>query len=277
MSQTIRILPDEFTKEQHHRVGITVPMEEGGGVWTYCMFPGGSSGMTYPAGAVLRDSVAADLLSGSNAGRTGTVTEVAAVGTNLLKDTGEFASKKYLRGAIGQIVASDGEGQKFQVINVPDDDTLEIALISNSASGNKPGWETALAATSEYRLWFPGLVHLSAATGSIIRGVLQAECVVPANEHRYGWAGQRGDLDFKIDASGTAIGSPGTPLRSAGSGLVQGGNAGSEVGIVTLGDLTGTVDVTTPGIGAIVNDAVSYRFPIKDKPYSRDDNGDLIL
>ena len=83
--QSIRILPDEFTKEQHHRVGISVP-DQWNRLWTYCMFPAG----TYNAGELLRDSVAADLLGTygtSEPNVTHTISEAAEVGSNVLKDT----------------------------------------------------------------------------------------------------------------------------------------------------------------------------------------------
>ena len=60
--QSIRIQPDEFTKEQHHRIGITTP-DSWGRIWTYCMFPGGTTDVTRQVGKVFRDSIATDLLS----------------------------------------------------------------------------------------------------------------------------------------------------------------------------------------------------------------------
>ena len=41
--------------------------------------------------------------------------------------------------------------------------------------------------------------------------------------------------------------------------------------------ITLSADGTVPIYADIRNSMLSYRFPIKDEPYSRDDNGDLIL
>ena len=155
--QSIRILPNEWTKEQHHRVGISVP-DQWDRLWTYCMFPGGASGTTYNKGELLADSLSADLLGNSG---VGTLTEAQAVGSNLIKDTDEFADDDF-RGAIGLINSNDGIGQVFQVLRIVDKDTLEIALLFEG--DGKSGWKTALTTSSTYELMFPGRVKKTPTT-----------------------------------------------------------------------------------------------------------------
>ena len=280
------------------------------------MFPGGSSGTTYNPGELLRDSVAQDLLSGSGTDdRVGTPTATAEIGTNQLKDTGEFANDD-LRGAIGMIVASDGRSQIFQVTKVVDKDTLEIALISDEdgivdGQGTKSGWKTALATTSTYRLYFPGRVQKGIDPTQenhriIPRGVMQSKAVVPANKFRYGWALQEGigvgklDVSVAEEAAANSV-KIGTPVVPSGSGLLKGmllptdangtyddlGDVSNDmrhaikaVGMSVLGPLNVTSssdDRLQAFYFDIRNKALSYRFPIKDEPYSTDDQGNLVL
>ena len=277
MSQTIRILPGEFTKEQHHRLGIVAP-DDWGRIWSYVALSGGSAAaITYNPGKVVRDIPV----------QTGTVTTAAAADTNLLVDSGEFANKGYLRGAIGVITNASGEGtgQVFQVIRRIDDDTLEIALIMDASgkrkAGNNPGWETALTTSSTFTLRLPGRVSESVATGARVRGVFQAEAdlVVPTNEERYGWVLQRGlgVGDFIADPGGAAAVGVDTNVRTAASGQVRGGATGVVVGYTVYEIPDAAETGLKPMIFTIENDELSHRYPIKDKPYSRDDNGDLIL
>lgn len=306
--QSIRILPNEFTKEQHHRVGISVP-DQWDRLWTYCMFPAG----TYDAGELLRDTVAADLLGTygtSLPNVTHDVSEAAAVGSNVLKDTTEnFTFDQYLRGAIGAIVEGPGYGQVFQVLRAQDNE-LEIALVSDSdgdaAGGQRPGWKVALTAESKYRLGFPGRVLkgwnsgvTDAGSDSISRGVIQSDLTVPASEVRYGWALQRGLGHGKAEGSNEAL-TTGTPVIPAAGGHLKASTlfsgtaptnvAGTltairalakAVGIAAVGnvreDNSDTDDRLAPIHFDIRNTALSYRFPVKDEPYSRDDNGELIL
>lgn len=275
--QSIRILPDEFTKEQHHRVGINTP-DTWSRIWTYCMFKGGNSDVTHQVGTVFRDAISTDLLSAAE----GTVTTIAAVDTNVLTDSGEFTNDD-LRGAVGQIVEDAGEGQVFQVLGSKKDDATNSILIALIAAadgsrqdGQRPGWQTALAVTSKYRLSFPGRVVRSVAASKLIRGVLQSRFTLPSNETLYGWLLQRGPGLFRLDTSETAV-TVGGDIRTAAGGLVVGGSNGTKIGTCTLGDLAGSTDAVIRGIAEIDNNDVSYRFPIKDEPYSRDDNGDLIL
>lgn len=275
--QSIRIQPKEFTKEQHHRVGISVP-DQWSRAWTYCMFHGGSSDATHQVGTVFRDAISTDLLSAAE----GTVTAAADVDTNVLTDSGEFTNDD-LRGAVGQIVDGGGEGQVFQVLGSKQDDaanSLLIALIAaadgSKQEGKRPGWQTALTTASKYRLSFPGRVVRSAAASTLIRGVLQAQLILPANETLYGWLLQRGPGLFRLDVSGTAA-AVGGSIRTAAGGLVIGGDTGARIGTCTLGDLAGSTDAVIRGIAEITNDDVSYRNTIKDEPYSRDEQGELVL
>lgn len=290
--QSIRILPKEFTKEQHHRVGISVP-DQWDRLWTYCMFPGGSSGTTYNEGELLADSLSADLLSSSG---VGTLTEEQAVGSNLIKDTDEFTDDDF-RGAIGIIDSNEGIGQVFQVLRVIDKDTLEIALLFEG--DGKSGWKTALTTSSTYELMFPGRVKKVPTTGlfaQIYRGFIQEALTVPAKENRYGWALQQGLGVAAHDSSDTA------PVAAAfmaagdttdgnveGAGLVTGTDPTNVAGLLpatrksvnSVGrspfGITLAADGTVPIYADIRNNMLSYRFPVKDEPYSRDDNGDLIL
>lgn len=269
--QSIRILPDEFTKEQHHRLGISAP-DSWGRIWSYVGFSGG----TYKPGRIVRDVPVV----------TGTVTTAAAAGTNLLVDSGEFANDGWLRGAIGVITNASGEGtgQVFQVIRRIDDDTLEIALITDASGqrkGGNPGWETALTTSSTFTLRLPGRVSESIAAPARVRGVFQAEAdlVVPTNEERYGWVLQRGlGLgDFPVDPGGNAAIGVDANVRTAASGQVRGGATGVVVGY-TIYEIPDTAAAgLKPMIFTIENNELSQRYPINDEPYSRDDNGELIL
>ena len=290
--QSIRIQPKEFTKEQHHRVGISVP-DQWNRLWTYCMFPGGSSGTTYNKGELLADSLSADLLGNSG---VGTLTEAQVVGSNLIKDTDEFANDDF-RGAIGLIDSNDGIGQVFQVLRVLDKDTLETALLFEG--DGKSGWKTALTTSSTYELMFPGCVKRTPITSpfaQINRGFIQEALTVPANENRYGWALQQGlgvaahDSDDTAPVAAAFMAAGDTTVGNVeGAGLVTGTAPSTVAGLLAAArksvngvgrspfGITLTADGTVPIYADIRNDMLSYRFPVKDEPYSRDDNGDLIL
>lgn len=267
--QSIRIQPDEFTEEQHHRLGIVTP-DNWGRQWTYCMFPGGSAGTTYPEGIVLADMAVLDA----------DVDAAAAIDTNILRADGDFANAKYLRGAKGYIDAGAGIGQEFQVIHVPNDNEVEIALIEDDAGGNKPGWETALDTTSDYQIYLPGRVRIVPTTGIVrLRGVLQEEVIVQANKDLYGWALQIGNGNILTRAANLGTINAGTQLRAQGSSNAEAGRAygGTSGPIVGNASFSGRANAAIPAFINIVNADLSYRYPIKDEPYSRDDNGNLIL
>ena len=293
--QSIRIQPDEFTKEQHHRVGIVAP-DQWGKLWTYCLFAGGDTDVsTFNIGELLIDSVSPDLISGTG---IGTLTSAAGVGTNQLKDTGEFAGKD-LRGAIGVIYTNDGKGQVFQVLKVLDDDTLQIALLwddSGKAGDGKKGWATALTTSSTYQIMFPGRVKKSSTITpffALNRGVIQDALTVPAKEVRYGWALQQGlgivahntnsqaivqssyltagdDTAGQIESAALVSGTSPTTVAAVLNATRRGVNA--------IG--RGILQIDTPTAPAYIdirNNMLSYRFPIKDQPYSKDDQGNLVL
>ncbi len=300
--QAIRILPKEFTKEQHHRVGISTP-DQWDRRWTYCMFPAG----TYNTGELLRDTVAADIFGAVGTDEpnvTHTVTEAAEVGSNVLKDAARnFTFDAHLRGAIGAIVEGPGHGQVFQVLSA-EDNALEIARISGG-NGAGTGWAVALTTDSKYRLAFPGRVakawgsgETGAGADSISRGVIQADLTVPESEVRYGWALQRGLGVGKTQGSAEAL-TTGTPIVPAPGGLLKAsdlfsGTAPTDVenaltsirrhaktvGTAVLGnvrlDASDTDDRLAPISFDINNTALSYRFPVKDEPYSKDD-GEIVL
>lgn len=330
MSQAIRILPKEFTKEQHHRVGISAP-DQWDRLWTYCMFPAGE----YNAGELLRDTVASDIFGtfgSAEATVSQAVTEAAKAGTNTLQDTtANFTFDTHLRGAIGAIVEGAGHGQVFQVLR-SQDNTLEIALISDDGAGS--GWEVALETTSKYRLAFPGRVAKAWGSGgtgagsdSISRGVIQADLTVPESEVRYGWMLQRGLGRGKTQGSAEAL-VTGTPVVPAPGGLLKASDLFLEtdlaglaipeidpadvlnsllaihtharsveiallnslksirrhaktVGTAVLGNVrvnsSDTDDRLTPIYFDIRNTALSYRFPVKNEPYSKDDDGEVVL
>ena len=252
------------------------------------MFPGGASGTTYNKGELL-----ADLLDNSG---IGTLTTAQAVGSNLIKDTDEFANDDF-RGAIGIIDSNDGIGQTFQVLRVVDKDTLEIALLFEE--DGKSGWKTALTTASTYELMFPGRVKKTPTTlpfAHINRGFIQEALTVPANENRYGWALQQGlgiaahdssdtapnaaafmtagdTTDGNIESAGLVTGTPPDDIPKLLAATQRSANS---VGRNPFG-ITLTADGTVPIYADIRNNMLSYRFPIKDEPYRRDDNGELVL
>lgn len=270
--QTIQIQPDEFTKVQHQRLGVVSP-DDWGRIWSYVAFSPG----TYRPGRIVRDIPVT----------TGTVTTAAAKDTNKLVDSGEFANDGWLRGAIGVITNASGQGtgQVFQVLRRIDDNTLEIALISDvsgkTKGGYNPGWAEALTTSSTYSLRLPGRVSESIAAPERVRGAFQGRInlVVPANEERYGWVLQRGlgVGDFIVDPGGNANIGVDIDIRTAASGQVRGGNQGFVVGytIYTIPDAA--VTGLKPMMFTIENDELSYRYENKYEPYGDDDRGNLIL
>lgn len=292
--QTIRIHPDEFTKEQHHRVGIVAP-DAWGRLWTYCMFAGGSTEeTTLNVGELLVDAASSHLIGNSG---VGTVTSAAEAGSNVLKDTGEFAGKD-LRGAIGIIDGTDGLGQVFQVLKVLDADTLQISLLWDG-SGNRSdnnGWITALTTSSTYEIMFPGRAVKASTTNPFLalnRGVIQQGLTVPAQEVRYGWILQQGLGIVAHNTSSDAIAHAsflGAGNDTAGAveaaTLVSGTAPTTTAGVLSAARLGVNAvarglfsidDTTVPAYIDIKNNLLSYRFTIKDDPYSRNDQGELVL
>ena len=259
----ISTYPDKVHKEAQHIIGEE-HQDRLGFKWAYVEFTAG----TYNFGHVVRDQSPDDFLGNSG---VGTVTAAAAIGTNILQDTGEFANKD-LRGAIGVITGEEGVGQVFQVLE-HDDNELQIAVLKSEAS--KRGWETALTTSSTYQLTIPGRVELAGASEYNARGVVQYKdaFTVPTGELRYGYVRKTGIGEGLLDVSGNAITASGLIIPVA-SGLVAG--VPSTLTVVALsqvigkalqGDISGTTDVTIPIDFRITNNAQSFRRPrLREEP-----------
>lgn len=242
------------TTDQKHRLAINVGGDEPGDEWSYVQFR-----EDVGFGDVVIDSHNATLVTGG----IGTVTAAAAIGTRLLKDTGEFAEDddKWLVGAVGYIHEGTGQGTFFYVTKVVDDDTLEIEVISSPTGLTKGGWPVALATDTKYALMLPGLVTKSTVAG-IVRGVAQA----PAKKGEYGFVKKRGWGMVDIDAAGNALGetlgiAPIAGGQAAGfAGTVTALNVFRSIGRYPFRDLTGTTDRVVPVCLKIENDCISYRY-----------------
>ena len=260
MSVGITIYPGEIEREQQHQIGIEVPDRQGD-LWSYCEFSPG----IYAHGVVVRDFGSGDLVSASG---LGTLTAAAAAGTNLLKDSGEFSGDD-LRGAIGTIVEGAGIGQTFQVLEVVNADTLEIAMLTHPGGD----WKTALDTTSKYRLTLPGRVKL-ANTSAGIRGVIQGldrdhGFTVPTGEFRYGFVKKTGLAECVVDVSAATLASGGFVTITGTAGFITNTtSAVAAIGKCINGDLAGSVDTYQLIDLDIRNHLRSYRMPIqKEEPY----------
>ena len=260
MSLTISTYPDFVHKEAQHTLGEE-HNDNQGDKWSYVEFTPG----TYARGVVVRDAKSSDLVGNSG---VGTVTAAAAIGSTILEDTGEFASKD-LRGAIGTIYQGSGHGQSFFVKKVRDADTIEIQLLKLAGSG----WEIALSTTSLYRLFLPGRVYIAAAAaGNKIRGVVPyEEFTVPTGEFRYGYARKTGIDDGFIDVSGTAL-SSNKEVTVTTDGLIIGApdtvaGVRGAIGTSANGDSGAGADHLMPIEFNIVNNRRSLRHPrLREEP-----------
>ena len=278
--QAINVRFGEWLEEQQHLLGISVP-DPRGYDWAYVALSPG----TYGKGQLVKDVDTTDLLGNSG---VGTATRAQAVNTNELQDTGEFANDHFLRGAIGYITGGGGVGQLFQVLKRVDDNTLEIALIADASGnrvvGKKSGWQTALTTASTYQLWLPGRVELAGVASETqkIRGSVQKAVTVPANEERYGFVLQTGfgygDVDEDPGDDDSAASPAGSILIPAANGHLTPESATDafSVGYIPFG-MASRQDRLTPVYYEISNKALSLRNINKDKPYSRDDKGNLVL
>lgn len=278
--QAFNVRFGDWTEVQDHLLGISVP-DHRGYDWSYVALSPG----TYGRGQLVKDVDTADLLSSSG---TGTVTRAQAVGTNELQDTGEFANDHFLRGAIGYINGGGGVGQVFQVLRRVNDNTLEIALITdadgNRVVGKKTGWQTALTTSSTYQLWLPGRVELAGAASETqkIRGSVQKAVTVPSGEERYGFVLQNGlghgDVDEDPGDNDGAASPAGSILIPTANGHLtpEGATAALSVGYLPFG-MPSRQDRLTPVFYEIANKALSLRNINKDKPFSTDDKGNLVL
>lgn len=258
----IKILPNALQTEQQHRLGIREP-DRWGDLWTYVEVPAG----TYEEGQIFRDALSSDLISNSG---IGTVTAPAEKGSRTLQDTGEFANKPYLVGAIGEIFEGPGQGQRFIVEGVRDN------ALTISINGN--GWETALTTASKYKLFLPGRIVLSSGSHAFMRGVLHRKgFTVPAGEVRYCWLKQTGNLRVKKDNDGGpfVINRGVTTLN----GLAVGTGAAPaviDVGTPIFGEPSGAADVLTEIKSLIDNGLLSSRMPVAREQGYTDNYGNPI-
>lgn len=267
----IKILPDEITKEQQHRLGIREP-DRWGELWTYVEFPPGQ----YHGGRIYRDMLSSDLLSSSG---VGTPTATSPAGSNVLKDTGEFANKKYLKGALGEITQGAGAGQNFIVLDVPDDNTLIISLDTLNHIKKTQGWRLAIDTTSRYKLVLPGRIVVAAIATMLTRGILQRlGFTVPAGETRYGWLKQTGKIRVTKDNSGVSLShDEGVVPTTNGLAIATGAsNRHLSIGFPVFGEPGGTADVVTLIYGTMQNGLLSHRFPIGREQGYTDNFGNSI-
>lgn len=258
----ISTYPDFVHKEQQHVIGEEHE-DRLGDLWDYVEFAPG----TYKEGQLVRDQTLSDFISGGE----GTASAAAAVGTNVLQDTGEFANKD-LRGAIGVITDGGGVGQTFQVIAHKGTAGNELIIAVNGSDKTNRGWKTALTTASKYKLRIPGRVELAGAGDYDVRGAVQyeEEFTVPSGEFRYGYVRKTGIGQGLLDANGAAVQSNNL-LIPAASGLLIGVPStltivalSHVIGKSVLGDLDADIvaDTLIPVDFKISSNGRSYRQPI---------------
>ena len=252
----ISTYPDKPHKEQQHIIGEE-HTDRLGDLWDYVEFTPG----TYKEGLLVRDQQQADFVANGS----GTVTAAAAVGTNVLQDTGEFANKD-LRGAIGVIDSGGGIGQIFQVRS---HDTNELQIVVHGSEENNRGWETALTTSSTYNLTIPGRVEIASASINDVRGVVQYKdpFTVPSGELWYGYVRRTGIGPALCDNTGTT-----NPIRNnrfvtpAASGLVQG--VPSTLTVAALSYVIGrAISVNPTGADSLI--PVNFNIPNGGRSYRR--------
>ena len=255
---------------QEHALGY-VGRDGIGQKWSYVQFR-----EVVGVGERVRDSVHTDLITADD---PGTVAADAAIGTDILEDTGKFPASSDLVGAIGAIVGGTGAGQNFTVIERIDNDKIRVRVITAPTAFNDRedgGWHTALDNTSMYELFFPGAVRQGDGATDIVRGITQV--AVTANDlNRYGWVQQTGLGFQKIDATSANIPVIGEKLIPAADGLAIGyadtkevaENAAAEVGRSLLGDFDGAADVLMWTEININNVMQSYRLPHATHPFAK--------
>ena len=251
------------TKNQLHRLGIVVP-DGAGDLWSYVQF---AEDIAY--GDVVRDAAGADLVANSG---IGTLTAAGAVGTHLLKDTGEFAedSDEWVVGAVGWVHEGPAQGSAFYVRKRIDDDTLEIEMLSTPSGRGGDGWPVPVSTATKYSLSLPGLVFKGTAAG-ITRGVAQAA----AKSGEYGFVKQTRNAAVNIDADGAVL-TRGQGLVPVADGLVAGYagtpsglNVDRRIGRWKFADLSGVANRHGWAHLMIDNDDISYRFPDEEVAFNR--------
>lgn len=230
---------------QEHTLGQWAPDKWGRGA-RYMRFA-----ETGSRGGLVRDGVHSDL-SGA-----GTASAAAAIGTNVLKDTGVFTDKALIEGSIGYISGGTGVGQSFAILEVVDADTaIVLVLEGDDGEGN---WGTALATDSTYVLYFPGQGFAGDGVTDIAAGFLQYD-VSADDVGKFGWVRQEGLGPARGDASATL---------ATGKGAVSGGS-GKIVGFsstATTAQLNGKVG--TPVLGDIAaNGVVLLNYEVMNKALS---------
>ena len=254
---------------QEHALGY-VGHDRVGNRWSYVQFR-----EVIGVGDRVRDSVHTDLIATDN---PGTVSAAAAIGTDILTDAGKFPVAADLVGCIGAIVGGAGVGQNFRVIEqLANTNELRVIVHTTPTGFNDrddAGWNVALDATSQYRLFFPGAVRQGDGVNDIVRGFSQV-AVAAADLNKYGWVQQTGMGFMKLDASVADVAAIGEGLGSQSDGLVAGWGAtitttelDAEVGRSLLGDYTGSTDVLIWAKLEVDNTMESFRLPHTVHPFA---------
>ena len=207
-----------LTEQQQATLGIILPDPDGNGAWCYGQF---YENGTYDVGVAVRHASLGNLISNSGAGE---VTTDAAIGTRILEDTGEFDGDDFV-GAIGYIYEGGGEGQRFWITKMLNDDKVQIALL-NGASGRtgELGWETALTTASKYNLRLPGRFYLGDAISEELAGCIQTKVVVTDDYKPFGWVKCKGRGVGRVDISGTTTAAGGLLSIATHDGTTGVGN-----------------------------------------------------
>lgn len=226
-------------------------------------------------GEVVKDKVALS---------TGTVTTAAAVGTNRLIDTGNFAALTAddLEGASGATLGllANGGGQIFSVKKRHSDNEIEVfvkwattaASVASRVTDGK--WAVALTTSSTYELVMHGLVE-DAIAGVVPSGVCLL--AVDASVAPYFYAKVTGECPVLVDDSdNNIIAGELVTVSPSTNGHVEGPNA---TVIPTATELAGYVGIAKTGeVGfdclTLVDldmrvRARSHVFPRRQHPYSQ--------
>ena len=241
-------------KEQKLRLGEVV-MDEHGDRWSYV-----KAAAAITSGRVVRDSVHTELLGNSG---VGTVTAAGKQGSFLLKDSGEFANKEYLRGGIGTFTAGGAAGSAFYVREVIDDDTLRIESLGDDGDfDHRGGLHAATTTSTTYGLYVPGYVRqTSNSNRTFIRGV--AQVAFAAND--YGYVKQSGLAWVKATSGSTIV--DGTEVFTVDAGEISVLTANSNSNLANIrfkiGVGLGNGQAASPSLVQldIVNNIRSFAYP----------------
>ena len=250
-----------LTENQGHRLGIRRPDPFGNGIWIFGQF---WEAKAMKPGMALRHAGAGEIADG-------TVTAEAPEGTNLLKDTSEFAADDFV-GALGTIYDGKGEGQNFYVVEMVDPSTIRVVVLTGTTDRSRDtGWRTALDSTSKFRLWMPGRFYIGDGNTKLNAGVIQTAVTPTAGYRPYGWIKCTGDSPVLVDISDTIAGE-GAEIEVVDGGLVKAGTTNpvgrmisSPATHASEGDTLGRAELDFPFFGP------SYRFEGGDHPLNRVD------